>query len=110
MTKKRILRQGRCPQQKLDKETEKRAPTAGKRVKDTPAPTVRNLTKCQANNPEPYAQDLVQTNAGHLFDTSVPMSTFAACLLDSVGHILLVPINPDSYNSSAPCSGGFPKL
>lgn len=53
----------------------------------------------------------MQTHAGPVLATSVSDSPYSPCLVDSVGHILLVSFIPsDSYNLSSPSSVIFPKL
>ena len=49
------------------------------------------------------AKNLVQTTAPPVFAASVSVSPYEPCLVDSVGHVLLVaPITSDSYNLSSP--------
>lgn len=51
----------------------KRVPKTGKRVRDTPAPTVRTLTNTP-NIQSTCAEDLVQTYSGPTLATSVSSS------------------------------------
>ena len=52
----------------------KRVPRAGRRVRDTPTPTVRSPTKTQANKLNMYAEDLGQTRSGSMMAASVSLS------------------------------------
>ena len=57
------------------------------------------------------AEDLAQTHAGLVLDISVSVSPYVFCVVDSVGHALLVSsVSLDSYNLSYPCAVVFPEL
>lgn len=75
---------------RLDKQcNRKRVPSAGKRVKDTPDPIVRNPTKNKLTATHIHRR-LVQTHTGLILATSVSVILYYPYLVDSVSHILLV--------------------
>lgn len=41
-----------------------------------------------------YTEDLMQANAGFIIATAVSVSPCEPCLVDSVGHVLLVSLIP----------------
>lgn len=58
-----------------------------------------------------YADDLVQTCAGPTLVASVSVSPCECCLVDLVGHVLLVSAIPsDSYSLSSPLPWGSQSL
>lgn len=76
-----------------------------------PLPVLGVTQEHQATSRNICTEDLVQTPAGLVLDTSVSVSPCDPCLVDSVDHVLLVSSIPfDSYNFSLPSCMGFPEL
>ena len=76
-----------------------------------PFPLLAAPQKYQAKNSNICAEDLVQTYSGSLIASSVSVSPYESCLVDSVGHVLLVSLEPcGSYISFSPSSIGFLEL
>ena len=64
-----------------------------------PTPTVKNLTKHQANSHNIYTESLAQIHAHPMLAASVSVCPYVPCLVDLVSHALLVSsIFSDSYN------------
>ena len=62
----------------------------------------------QVNSHNMHTEDLMQTHAGPVIATLVSVSSCEPCLVDSVGHVLLVSsIPPDSYTLLSPSSIEF---
>lgn len=55
------------------------------------------------------AEDTSQTHTGPLIVSSVSVSPWDPCLVDSVDCVILVPFS-DSYNPSSPSSARLPKF
>ena len=85
-------------------------PKQAKVSETTPVPLSGVHPKTRSQQHNIYAEDL-ETHTGPMFSTSVSVSPCETCLLNSVGHVLLVsPIPPDSYSLSSLSSPGFPDL
>lgn len=66
-------------------------PKAGERVRDSPDPTVKSCTNdTRLYNHIIYAVYLGQTHECYLMATLMSMNPYEPCLVNSVGHILLV--------------------
>ena len=78
--------------------------------RNTCSHTQESHKKHQANSHKIHLEDLAQTHAGPIFATLVYVSPYETCLVDLVGHFLLVSVIPtESYTlSSLPSKECFP--